>query len=65
MSDNKQLIPKDSAALALSKTQSLLRITDKILARKTSAIQEIPDNSWVDELISWAKKNRILKNLSP
>jgi hypothetical protein len=40
MSDGKQLIPKDSTDLALRKSQSLLDITDKILANKTLAVND-------------------------
>ena len=61
MSDDKRLIPKESTDLALHKTESLLGITDKILANKTLAVN---DDAWVDELIAWAKTYRIFEKKS-
>ena len=49
------IIKKDSAQLALNKTESLLKITDKILANR-AGYALIHADAWLDELIAWANE---------
>jgi hypothetical protein len=51
MSDNNLIIKKDSAALALQKTGSLLSITDKILATKTQTKHVVKQQQRIGKFI--------------
>ena len=54
MSNKKDIVPKQSKEIALTKASSLFLIADEILKNKSP----IEDDLWIDEFIIWSKKLR-------